>query len=90
MEVSAQGNIVKDFTAIKQDLINTGVVNSAALADHTTIGEGNNTTSISWQGKDPNSNIVISTRLVSNEFMSTTGMQLTEGRDFQPADIVEF
>ncbi len=34
MEVSAQGNIVKDFTAIKQDLINTGVVNSAALADY--------------------------------------------------------
>ncbi len=90
MEISAQGNIVKDFPAIKQDLINTGVVKSAALADHTTIGSGNNTTSISWQGKDPNSNIVISQRLVSNEFMSTTGMQIIAGRDFQPADLVEF
>ncbi len=90
LEISAQGNIVKDFTAIKQDLINTGVVKNVALADHTTIGGGNNTTSISWQGKDPNSNIVISTRLVSNEFISTTGMQIIGGRDFQPADFVEF
>ncbi|MEP7231224.1 MAG: ABC transporter permease [Ginsengibacter sp.] len=90
LEISAQGNIVKDFTAIKQDLINTGVVKNVALADHTTIGGGNNTTSISWQGKDPNSNIVISTRLVGNEFISTTGMQIIGGRDFQPADLVEF
>ncbi|MEO6328455.1 MAG: ABC transporter permease [Ginsengibacter sp.] len=90
LEISAQGNIVKDFPALKQDLINTGVVKNAALADHTTIGSGNNTTSISWQGKDPNSNIVISQRLVSNEFISTTGMQIVRGRDFQPADVVEF
>ncbi|MEO6637472.1 MAG: ABC transporter permease [Ginsengibacter sp.] len=90
LEISAQGNIVKDFPAIKQDLINTGVVKSAALADHTTIGGGNNTTNIYWQGKDPNSNIVISQRLVSNEFISTTGMHIVEGRDFQPADVVEF
>jgi predicted permease len=90
MQIDAQGNIVKDFPAIKQHLINTGFVQNAALADHTTIGGGNNTTSISWQGKDPNSNIVISQRLVSQEFMSTTGMHIIEGRDFQPTDEVVF
>ena len=90
MQIDAQGDILKDFPAIKQDLINTGFVKNAALADHTTIGGGNNTTSIYWQGKDPNSNIVISQRLVSREFMSTTGMHIIEGRDFQPTDEVEF
>lgn len=88
MQVAAQGNMVKNFSAIKQDLINTGVVENAALADHTTLGAGNNTTRINWQGKDPNSSIVISQRLVSNEFMSTTGMHIIEGRDFEPTDVV--
>jgi putative ABC transport system permease protein len=90
MQIAAQGDIVKNFPAIRQDLINTGFVKNAALADHTTLGGGNNTTSIYWQGKDPNSNIVISQRRVSGEFMSTTGMHIIEGRDFQPADKVEF
>ncbi|MDP4284475.1 MAG: ABC transporter permease [Bacteroidota bacterium] len=89
MQVDAQGDIVKTFPAIKQDLINTGFVKNAALADHTTIDGGNNTTNISWQGKDPNSILVISQRLVSQEFMSTTGMHIIEGRDFQPTDAVE-
>lgn len=89
LQIAAQGNIVKDFTAIKQDLKSSGLVQSAALADHATIDDGNNTTSIYWQGKDPNSNIVISQRLVSTEFMATTGMHITEGRDFNIADEVE-
>ncbi len=90
IQIDAQGDIVKDFPAIKQDLINTGVVSNSALADMPTLEDGNNTTSISWQGKDPNSNIIISQRLVSPEFMSTVGMHVIEGRDFQPTDKVEF
>ena len=70
--------------------MNTGLVKNAALADHNTIGGGNNTTGITWEGKDPNSNIVISQRLVSPEFMSTTDMHIIEGRDFQPTDEVRF
>ncbi len=90
IQIDAQGDIAKNFAAIKQDLTNTGIVTNAALADHTTIDGGNNTTGISWQNKDPNSNIVISQRLVSKEFMSTTGMHIIDGRDFQPTDLVEF
>jgi len=88
--MDAQGNIVKDFPAIKQDLISTGVVDNAAMADHNTIGDGNNTSSINWPGKAPNSSIIISQRLVSAEFMSTAGMHIVEGRDFQPGDAIEF
>lgn len=90
VQMDAQGDIVKDFPAIKQDLINTGFVKNVSLADHNTLGGGNNTTGISWQGKDPNSDIVISQRIVSPEFMSATGMHIIEGRDFQPTDAVQF
>ncbi|HEV8082621.1 MAG TPA: ABC transporter permease [Chitinophagaceae bacterium] len=90
IQMGAQEDLVKNFSSIKQDLLNTGVVENAALADHETISGGNNTTSIDWPGKTPNSNIVISQRLVSPEFVSTVGMHITEGRDFQATDAVEF
>ncbi len=88
LQIDAQEDVIKNFASIKQDLLNTGVVENVALADHETISGGNNTTSINWPGKTPNSNMVISQRLISSEFMSTTGMHIIEGRDFMPSDIV--
>ncbi len=88
VQIDAQADVIKSFTSIKQDLLNTGAVENAGLADHETISGGNNTTSINWPGKTPNSNIVISQRLVSQEFMSTAGMHLVEGNDFRPSDLV--
>jgi putative ABC transport system permease protein len=90
IQMSVQGDMAQNFASIKQDLINTNVVENAALADHVTIAGGNNSTGISWQGKDPNSMVVISHRLVSPEFMSTMGMHMVEGRDFRSTDIVSF
>jgi len=90
IQIDAQEDLVKNFPLIKQDLLHTGIVINAALADHETISGGNNTTSIQWPGKDPNSNLVISQRLVSPEFMSTIGMHITAGRDFESTDAVEF
>ena len=90
IQINAQGDIIKNFSSIKQDLINTGFAENAALADHTTIDGGNNTSNIDWPGKPPNSSIIISQRLVSTEFMSTAGMHIREGRDFLPTDAVVF
>ena len=89
IQMSLQGNMLKNFSVIKQDLMNTGVVENVAATDHETIYDGNNTGGITWQGKDPNSNILISQRLVSPEFISTAGMHIIKGRDFQSTDIVE-
>ena len=53
VQIDAQADVIKNFTSIKQDLLNTGNVENAALADHETISGGNNTTSINWQVKRP-------------------------------------
>ncbi len=90
LQMDAQADMVKNFPAIKQDLISSGVVENAAMADHNTLDGGNNTSSINWPGRLPNSSIIISQRLVSAEFMSTAGMHIIEGRDFQPSDAIEF
>ena len=89
IQMNLQGDMLKNFSAIKQDLINTGVVENVSLADHETIYGGNNTTGINWPGKDPNSNILISQRVVSPEYMPVAGMHIAEGRDFLSTDIAD-
>jgi putative ABC transport system permease protein len=89
VQMDLRGDMRKNFTAIKQDLINTGAVENAAMIDRETLYGGNNTSNLKWQGKDPNSVITISQRLVSPEYMSTVGLHIAEGRDFQQADIIE-
>jgi predicted permease len=89
IEMNAQGEIAQHFSTIRQELINTGVVENAALSDHATIYGGNNSGGFTWQGKPPGAEILISIRNVSPEFMSTSGMKLLEGRDFSPTDAIE-
>jgi putative ABC transport system permease protein len=89
MQLDLQGDMKDKFGVIRQDLINTGLVENAALADHETLSGGDNVTSFNWPGKDPNSQIVISERVVSPEYLSTLGMKIVAGRDFQQTDIRE-
>ena len=86
LQMNLTGNMLQNFPVIKQELINTGMIENAALADHETIEGGNNTSSLSWEGKNPNSVIVVSQRLVSAEYFQTLGMKRTEGRDFVETD----
>ncbi|PSL43817.1 putative permease [Chitinophaga niastensis] len=79
-----QGNMVQSFAAIREALMNTGMVQNAALADHGTIYDGNNTSAIDWAGKPATDKILISQRLISPEFISTSGMKIVSGRDFNP------
>ncbi|MBS1567438.1 MAG: ABC transporter permease, partial [Bacteroidetes bacterium] len=89
LQVTLRGDMLPAFSLMRQELMNTGSVENAALADHPTINDGNNTSSVKWQGKDPNSHVTISQRLVSPEFMKTMGMHIREGRDFGETDVAE-
>ncbi len=87
--MDVQGNMGKQFNAIKQDLLNTGVVEKAALSDHETIYGGNNSDHDSWDGKDPNATQIISQRYVSPELLSTSGIPVVLGRDFYPDPVLD-
>lgn len=89
LQMDMQGDMLQKFPAIKQELLNTGAISNVALADHPTLYGGNNTSAISWPGKPPESRVIISQRLVSPEYVSTLGMKLTEGRDFESTDIAD-
>ena len=88
VQLPVMGNMPAHFAAIRQDLIKTGAVVNAALADHPTLDGGNNTGSITWAGKPPDSKVTVSQRLVSPEYMRTLGMHIREGRDFGQGDKV--
>lgn len=77
-----QGEMGKNSNAIRQDLLNTGVVEGTALSDHETIYGGNNSNGYSWTGKNANDQIIISNRGVSPEFLSLSKMKIIQGRDF--------
>ena len=87
--MDVQGDLGKRFNAVKQDLMNTGVVDQAALSDHETIYGGNNSDHYSWEGKDPNATHIVSQRNVSPELLSTNGIRVVLGRDFYPDPVVD-
>ncbi len=82
------GEIGPHYPVIKQDLLNTGLIENVALSDHSTIDDGNNTDGLTWEGKPANAKILISTRAVTPEFMQTNGLKVLDGRDFVQADTV--
>jgi hypothetical protein len=87
--MNMQGDMAKHYGVIKQDLINTGIVDNVALSDHSTIYGGNNTDNLTWQGKSPGK-VLVSWRDVTPEFFPTSGMRIHEGRNFEMADSVNF
>jgi putative ABC transport system permease protein len=86
LQINAVGDITKNYQAIRQELMQTGVVENAAMSDHTTIYGGNNTGGFIWDGKATNAQILVSTRYVTTDFMKTSGLKILEGRDFEPSD----
>ncbi len=79
-----QGKMKDNFNSIKNDLLETGIVQNAGLSSQSELQYGSNTGDFGWQGKDPNKQLLISIDYVSPEFISTAGIRIKEGRDFYP------
>jgi len=78
----ANDNIIQNFSAIKQDLLRTGMVKNLALSNSLIISGGNNRAGVKWKSEFPTEDILITMRHVSPEYIETTGMQIDEGRNF--------
>lgn len=77
-----QGKLKEHFNAVKNDLVQTGVVKDAALSQSTVLQLGSNTGDFQWQGKDPDKQVLITVESVSPEYTSTMGMRIEKGRNF--------
>jgi ABC-type antimicrobial peptide transport system permease subunit len=77
-----RGDMKTHFTAIKNDLIGTGVVENVSISNSNVLSIRNNTSDFSWEGKAADKKILITVEGISAEYISTQGMQLKQGRDF--------
>jgi hypothetical protein len=79
---SVKGNMAAHFPAILHDLLNTGAVENASIGNSRILDVGSSTGDISWRGKTPESQLLVSLDYVSPQYIKTTGMKLASGRDF--------
>jgi len=77
-----QGEMKQHFSAVKNGLMSTGVVENASLSNSRVLNLGSNTGDFTWQGKEPDKQILITVEGVSPEYITTTGIRLKSGRDF--------
>jgi putative ABC transport system permease protein len=86
VEMNMQGNMAKSYNAIRQDLISTGGVANVGLADHDIINGGNNSSGLVWDAKPAGTQVLVSQRYITPEFMETAGLKLIEGRQLLMSD----
>ena len=89
LDMNVRGDMLKNYDVIRQELLNTGVIENVALASTESINTTNNSDAYNWKGKVPGSQLLISYRLVSNEYRSAMGMQLLEGSDFNTDPVTD-
>jgi predicted permease len=82
LEVDLQHDSRRDFPSLRQDLLRTGAVENAALAGHSTLYDGDSDDAFNWAGRDPKQQLNIFFRLVSSDFIKTSGMHVWAGHDF--------
>lgn len=86
---AANGEIIENFKSIEQELMSSGLVESAALMNSQILSGGNNTSGVEWQGKPTDADILISIRTVTPQFFNTAGMKIKEGKGFGTSEAVD-
>ena len=82
MMFQAPDELERNFAAVQEALINTGVVTHAGLSSQQMINLWYNSGGYNWQGKAPDVNPLVSHVNISPGLIETTGIKFSEGVDF--------
>jgi ABC-type antimicrobial peptide transport system permease subunit len=80
--VMLKGKMNEHFPSIQQQLLSTGAVENAAMSNNLVFNVGSSSGDFSWNGKTPESKLLVSMDWVTPQYISTMGMKLAYGRDF--------
>lgn len=83
VELELTGKMKDKFSQIRQELINTGNIENAGLCNTAPLYTANNSSNYDWEGKEPNSDILVSIRNIDPNYLPTMQMAVTEGRNFR-------
>ena len=78
----ASEEMIRNFTAIHEALINTGVATHAGLSNQQIINMGNYSSGYRWQGKAPDVSPLVSIVSISPGLIEAAGIRFSEGEDF--------
>lgn len=82
IEIPVNGEIIKNFDPIVQDMLNTGIAQNVAMNSSDIFSSGSNGSGLTWQGGVQTENILIRYRWITSDFIKTLGMEIVEGRNF--------
>ncbi len=75
-------DVHKHFDAVRDELVNAGVIVGMAESGSPTTAVWNTNGGFDWEGKDPDQPVDFPNNAVSHDYGKTIGWQITEGRDF--------
>ena len=75
-------DIRNSHEAVKDQLVNSGFVENAGLSSQTILSILSNGSGYEWQGKNPDTNPLISIVFASPGLIETTGLKMIDGKEF--------
>ena len=81
---SVQGKMNEHFPTLLHQLVSTGSVENATMSNSRVLNVGSSSADFTWKGKSAASQLLVSMEWVTPQYLSTLGMRLLSGRDFNP------
>ena len=82
ISISSSKDLVKNFDPLKQELLNSGYIESVAKTSGPLTHISNSWGDFSWDGKDPNAQISLDVLMTEWDFEKTAGLKFKQGRPF--------
>ncbi len=82
LDVRIRIDSLDQLNAYKNELLKIGGVKAVSATSGNPLAYGRSTSSASWEGKDPGKDYEVNIILTDEEFISTMGMEMKEGRAF--------
>jgi putative ABC transport system permease protein len=80
--LNANQDLIKNYNALKHELINSGYVSSMTKSSSGMTWVNNDFTHFSWEGKDPTLDLSINVVMTEWDYDKTVGLEFTAGRSF--------
>ncbi|MBN9298476.1 MAG: ABC transporter permease [Filimonas sp.] len=77
-----KGDLEKNYSLVRNELLSSGAVTSVTKTSAPLTEGWSNSWGIGWEGKEPNSKIVLDRYVADNNIVKTAGFKLVAGRDF--------
>jgi ABC-type antimicrobial peptide transport system permease subunit len=85
MATDMNNDLEKNFTAIKNELLQKGIASSVTTATSPATDVWWHSDVDQWNGKNPNETIEMGTIITGADFFKTLGMTIAQGNDFKDA-----